>query len=163
MTPTKEAIAGTEWPALKRAIWDVVVSEELNGTDYINAWEFTDKLYTAALAAMPGPVVPDLGQEVRQNYNCPCIHPSQCDNSCFTPATDLQAAPVVFASKHNDETGECDPVEAPTPMLKSLERSTDLQAENERLRDALEVIRDDEKLMRPEIRAIARAALERKP
>jgi hypothetical protein len=29
------------------------------------------------------------GQEVEaaQNYNCACIHPSQCDNSCFHPAS----------------------------------------------------------------------------
>lgn len=38
-------------------------------------------------------VTPDAGQEVKQNYNCPCIHPSQCDNSCLRPAPAVVVKP----------------------------------------------------------------------
>lgn len=44
-----------EWPALKKALWDVVVGEELNAGHYVKAFDFTEKLYQAALAASPSP------------------------------------------------------------------------------------------------------------
>ena len=40
------------WPALKKALWNVVTDEMLNDGHYINAWELTDKLYAAALASI---------------------------------------------------------------------------------------------------------------
>lgn len=40
-----------EWPALKRALWHVVMDEELYSGNYIEACPFVEKLYTATLAS----------------------------------------------------------------------------------------------------------------
>jgi hypothetical protein len=44
-----ETVSLTEWPPLKKALWDVVTAYEPNAR-YVNAWELTEKLYQAALA-----------------------------------------------------------------------------------------------------------------
>lgn len=38
----------TEWPPMKKAIWDIVMSAELNGGRYVHAFEFVEKIYQAA-------------------------------------------------------------------------------------------------------------------
>lgn len=43
----------TAWPPLKKALWLVVTGERLNDGRYVNAYELTDKLFAAALAASP--------------------------------------------------------------------------------------------------------------
>lgn len=45
------AEAEKNWPPLKLALWHVVTGAELNGSGYVNAYDLTDKLYAAALAA----------------------------------------------------------------------------------------------------------------
>jgi hypothetical protein len=49
------------WPPLKKAIWDQVIAANLNDGKYISAWELTDRLYAAALAATSAPEVSDNG------------------------------------------------------------------------------------------------------
>ena len=39
-----DKIQAAEWPAMKKAIWDVITGEKLN-TKYVNARELTDKIY----------------------------------------------------------------------------------------------------------------------
>jgi len=51
MQITDETVA---WPPLKKALWDVVVAANLNA-EYVKAFDFTDELYRAALAALPLP------------------------------------------------------------------------------------------------------------
>ena len=36
-----------EWPPLKKALWDAIMTVEINGPEYINAYELTDKLFEA--------------------------------------------------------------------------------------------------------------------
>lgn len=43
-----EALEPTEWPATKKAIWDVLMAEQLND-GYIRAFDLCEKLYQAAL------------------------------------------------------------------------------------------------------------------
>lgn len=44
------------WPPLKKALWDVVTGETLNDGHYINAYDLTNKLYSAAaLVSTPAP------------------------------------------------------------------------------------------------------------
>jgi len=42
------------WPPLKKALWDVLMSEQLNNGHYINPFDLIEKLYAAALAAANG-------------------------------------------------------------------------------------------------------------
>ena len=40
------------WPPLKKAIWDQVVAVNLNGPEYISAWNLTDRIYASVRAAL---------------------------------------------------------------------------------------------------------------
>lgn len=60
-----------------------------------------ERILVAALAAMHA-------QEERQNYNCPCAHPSQCDSSCLTPAP---------AMSRNDDAGFVEFVNEDVPYI----------------------------------------------
>ena len=51
------------WPPLKKALWNVVTGEQLNDAHYINAYELTDKLYAAILAAAPTPPAQPVSDE----------------------------------------------------------------------------------------------------
>ncbi|WP_234900304.1 hypothetical protein [Rhizobium skierniewicense] len=47
----QNAECSTEWPPLKKALWDVVTSAKVNGKEYIVARDLTDKLFEAVLCA----------------------------------------------------------------------------------------------------------------
>lgn len=49
--PTEPRCLVIGWPPLKKAIWDQVISANLNGGKYISAWDLTDSIYAAALAS----------------------------------------------------------------------------------------------------------------
>jgi hypothetical protein len=64
VTAGAELAKKNAWPPLKKAIWDVIIAEELNGPTYVNAWALVDKLFTAALAVAPGVEVKPLETHV---------------------------------------------------------------------------------------------------
>ncbi|WP_421358192.1 hypothetical protein [Agrobacterium rosae] len=47
----QQSPVASEWPPLKKALWDVVTSARINGKEYIVARDLTDKLFEAALAS----------------------------------------------------------------------------------------------------------------
>lgn len=52
------------WPPVKKALWNVLMSEQLNDGHYIKAFDLIEKLYAAYLAA------PDPAQSVRRCARC---------------------------------------------------------------------------------------------
>jgi hypothetical protein len=46
-----EAVETHTWPPLKKALWNVIIAAELNGSKYVFAFDLADKLYEAALSA----------------------------------------------------------------------------------------------------------------
>lgn len=74
-----------EWPPLKKALWDVVTGEELN-TKYVNAWDLTDKLYEAALAAMGERGAAPHPDEPRPKHLCQMIRDGLAAGACLAIA-----------------------------------------------------------------------------
>ncbi|MBX8803369.1 hypothetical protein HBA92_21845 [Ochrobactrum sp. MR28] len=50
--PVPENSASEKWPPLKKALWHVLMEEKLNDGHYIKAFEFIEKLYSAAIRAI---------------------------------------------------------------------------------------------------------------
>jgi hypothetical protein len=40
------------WPPVKKAIWDQVIAVNLNGKEYISAWNLTDRIYASVCEAL---------------------------------------------------------------------------------------------------------------
>lgn len=51
-SPVLENLASEKWPPLKMELWRVLMEEKLNDGHYIKAFEFIEKLYSAAIRAL---------------------------------------------------------------------------------------------------------------
>lgn len=47
-----EELEYEKWNPVRKAIWEIIVNEKLNGPTYVNAWDLTDKIYDAIMSAI---------------------------------------------------------------------------------------------------------------